>query len=146
MARHGDVTLTLDRPPDAVFEAIVDVHSLPQWNQRIVEFDDGPDRLEPGDEWVVVMSVLGNRFRSRSKVLELDRAQRRFVHRSAREDGNPTFTVWTWEVVPDDGGAAVTLRWELNPRTPTRHVMAFIRSRMIPDEALASIRQLAQRC
>ena len=29
MARHGEVTLTLDRPPDAVFEAIVDVHSLP---------------------------------------------------------------------------------------------------------------------
>ena len=59
MARHGEVTLTLDRPPDAVFEAIVDVHSLPTWNERIVAFDDGPDRLEPGDEWVVMMSVLG---------------------------------------------------------------------------------------
>jgi len=146
MARRGEVTLTLDRPPDAVFEAIVDLRSLPTWNERIIEVDVGPEQLEPGDEWVVVMNVLGNRFRSRSKVLELDRGNRRFVHRSAREDGNPSFTIWTWEVAPDGAGSAVTARWELNPRIPTRHAMAFIRSRMIPDEARASIRQLEHRC
>jgi uncharacterized protein YndB with AHSA1/START domain len=146
MARQGDVTLTLGRPPDTVFEAIVDVHSLPKWNERIIEVDAGPDQLRLGDEWVVVMNVLGNRFRSRSKVLELDRPKRRFVHRSAREDGTPSFTIWTWEVAPDDAGSAVTLSWDLNPRTPTRRVMAFIRSRMIADEARASLRQLADRC
>jgi uncharacterized protein YndB with AHSA1/START domain len=146
MARQGEVTLTVNRPPDALFHAITDVHSLPEWNERILALDVGPERLEVGDEWVVTMNLLGRRFRSRSKVLQLDRHARRFVHRSSPDDDNPSHTVWTWEVSTAGDGAAVTLRWQLEPRTPGRRVAAFVRSRMIPKEARASIQRLEERC
>jgi uncharacterized protein YndB with AHSA1/START domain len=98
MARRGRATLTINRSPDAVFEALTDVHSLPNWNG------------------------------------------------SSPDDDNPSHTIWTWEVAGAGDGAAVTVRWELVPRTPTRRIAALVRRRMIPDEARASIRQLEDRC
>ncbi len=146
MARTGCVSLAVARAPDAVFAAITDIDALASWNDRIDALASGPGRLEVGDEWVVDMRVLGKRFPSRSIVLELDRTARRFVHRSRRDDGNPSFTVWTWEVTPADGHARVTVQWDLQPRTPSRRLAAAIRGRMIPKEAAASIRQLESRC
>lgn len=146
MSRRGEVTAAVDRSPDAVFAAITDVRDLAAWNERIVEVDTAPGELDVGDEWVVTMQLPGRRFRSRSTVLELDRAARRFVHRSAPDDDNPSHTVWAWQVEPGGTGATVTLAWDLRPRTPLRHLAALLRSRMIPDEARASIDALAARC
>ena len=146
MGRQGADTMTIERPPDAVFRAITDIASLPTWNDSILSVAVSPDQLAPGAEWVVEMKILGRRFRSRSVVLEIDSTARRFVHRSAPDDDNPSHTVWTWEVAPAPSGAAVTVRWQLEPRTPGRRVAALIRSRMIPAEARASLRQLEVRC
>jgi uncharacterized protein YndB with AHSA1/START domain len=146
MGRQGAVTSTIERSPDAVFRAITDVRSLPDWNERILAVHTQPERLVAGAEWVVEMKILGRRFHSRSLVVELAPDARRFVHRSAPDDDNPSHTIWTWEVVPSGDGAAVTLAWELHPRTPGRRVAAFIRSHMIPAEARASLRQLEVRC
>ena len=94
------------------------------------------------------MNILGKRFHSRSVVLELDEARRRFVHRSKPVDDNPSTSVWTWEVEPDGTGSRITVGWELQPRTLLRKVFAApMRSRQIPRQDLPeSLTALVARC
>lgn len=144
----GQASARVAAPPDRVFEVITDIEHVPSWNGRIEEVVEVPDELRDGAEWVVAMNVLGRRFNSRSHVIELDRAGRRFVYRSKREDDNPSFTIWTWEVEPDGEWSRVTLGWEFRPATIFRkRVISPLRHRMIErDEAPASLIALAKAC
>jgi uncharacterized protein YndB with AHSA1/START domain len=146
-AKTRQVERAIAAPAKAVFDTIVDVRSLPEWNERIRVGADAANPQAVGDQWVVEMGLMGVGFRSRSEVLEIDATAGRLVHRSQRDDGNPSYTIWTWVVTPDgDDRCRVSLGWELVPRTPTRRVMAAVRARMIPDEAAASLAALDARC
>jgi uncharacterized membrane protein len=149
MGRTGRATAHVDAPPDRVFAVITDLPNLPAWNERMTGVVELPDELSEGAEWVVAFSILGSRFTSRSRVLELDDETRRFVHRSQREDGNPSYTVWRWAVDAEGEGSRVTLEWELRPETFLRKCLAApIRGRQIgrhdADASLAALAALAR--
>ena len=40
------------------------------------------------------------------------------------DDGNPTFVVWTWEIVAEDDGARVGVRWHAHLKTLGRRLVA----------------------
>ncbi len=144
----GRTTAQIAAPPDLVFDVITDPRRLPDWNRRMLGVVEAPPVLGEGSEWVVRLQVLGKRFNSRSHVIELDRAARRFVHRSKPDDDNPSFTIWTWRVDADGTGSVVTLEWEMRPVTLARkYVMAPIRAwHMRRGEAAASLAALALVC
>ena len=130
---------------DAVFGTLTDIARLPEWNGAMTSVIEQPDRLETGSEWVVEFHALGQTWRSRSVVEEIDRAGRRFVYRSGTDDGNPSYARWTWEVTDGGGGSRVSVTWELHPATFWRRVLlARIRARQLArTEIPASLAALA---
>jgi uncharacterized protein YndB with AHSA1/START domain len=121
----GTATARIDADPDVVFELLTDLDRLPEWNTAIEEVAERPAVLEPGARWIVVMHPPRlPRWRSRSTVLDLDRAHRRFTHRTMNDDGNPSFLVWTWEVDPAGRGSEVRVTWEAHLLTPVRRFLA----------------------
>jgi uncharacterized protein YndB with AHSA1/START domain len=139
------LTRRLAAEPDAVFDQVADPHRLPDWNAQIVRVLDAPATLEVGAQWVVEMSALGQSWASRSRVEDLDRAARRFVHRSQTDDGNPSCSVWTWTVDPVPGGSELTVSWELDPKTFWRRaLLSRIRQhQLMKSEVPASLEALA---
>jgi uncharacterized protein YndB with AHSA1/START domain len=131
--------------PDAVFRTLIDIASLPAWNQRMTGLVDQPANLEAGAEWVVTFHVLGRTWRSRSTVDEVDVASRRFAYRSRTDDGNPSEARWTWEVTDDPAGSRVTVTWSLHPVTFWRRVLlGRIRARQLANtEVPTSLTALA---
>jgi uncharacterized protein YndB with AHSA1/START domain len=109
--------------PDTVFAALTNPHALPAWNRAITRVLDAPASLAPGDEWVVEVTAFGRSWPSRSRVEVLDRTDRVFQHRSASDDGNPSYAAWRWQVTPDSEGSLVTVTWRLNPRTFWRRAL-----------------------
>ena len=131
--------------PDAVFRTLTDIAALPTWNARMTRVVEQPAALEPGAEWVVEFRALGQKWRSRSTVEELDVASRRFAYRSRTDDGNPSYGRWTWEVAEDPAGSRVTVTSELHPVTFWRRVLlGRIRARQLARTELpASLAALA---
>ena len=129
-----------------VFATLSDISRLPEWNAAMTSVIEQPDRLEVGAEWLVEFHALGQTWRSRSTVEELDVAGRRFVYRSGTDDGNPSFARWTWTVAEDGAGSLVTVAWELRPVTFWRRVLlARIRARQLArTEIPASLAALAR--
>lgn len=117
------VSRRFDADPDAVFRMVVDVGSLPTWNDAIIRVLDVPTTMTVGDEWVVEMSALGRDWASRARLVELDHAGRRFAYRSVTDDGNASYAEWTWAVDAAPGGCEVAVTWTLNPRTFWRRVL-----------------------
>jgi len=129
--RAGQATAVIDAPPDDLFTAVTAGHT-------------------EGAEWTIERTVLGRRFTSRAHVIELDRAERRFVYRSRLEGENPSFAIWDWQVeaATTDGPSRVTLAWELRPVTFLRkRAVSPLRNRWIARcEApgrLAQLRRLS---
>lgn len=131
---------------DAVFATLIDIARLPEWNDVMTAVIEQPERLEVGAQWLVEFHALGQTWRSRSTVEELDVAGRRFVYRSGTDDGNPSFARWTWTVADDGAGSRVTVAWELRPVTFWRRVLlARIRARQLArNEIPASLAALAR--
>lgn len=143
---HGTRAVAIVRAsPDAVFRTLTDIAGLPAWNTRMTSVVDQPSSLEVGAEWVVEFHALGQTWRSRSTVEELDVTKRRFAYRSRTDDGNPSHVTWTWEVADDPGGSRVAVTWDLHPVTFWRRVLlSRIRSRQLArTEVPASIAALA---
>jgi len=142
-ASHASTVITAS--PDAVFATLTDLARLPDWNAAMTSVVEQPSRLEVGAEWVVAFRALGQRWRSRSTVEEIDVPGRRFVYRSGTDDGNPSYARWAWEVTGDAAGSKVTVRWELHPATFWRRVLLVrIRSRQLAHTELpASLAALA---
>lgn len=142
MGRVGSHTGHVDAAPDDVFAAVTDISSLDEWNHRIQRVVLEPGRLEPDAEWLVELKILGQRFESRSRVIEMDPVARRFRYRSSPE-GDPDFAIWTWEVEPDGSGSRVRVTWDLNPQQLVNRVFwVRVRSRGLNKELPASLRAL----
>lgn len=118
--------------PDAVFATLTNISGLPAWNAAMTSVVDQPAKLEVGAEWVVEFHALGQSWRSRSTVEELDAIGRRFAYRSGTDDGNPSYARWRWDVTDDPAGSRVTVTWELHPVTFWRRMLlARIRARQL---------------
>lgn len=144
MGRKGSFEGHVEASPDDVFATITDVARLSDWNDRIQRVVEHPNRLEPDAQWVVGMKIMGQRFKSRSCVLAIDPAGRRFEHRSNPE-GDPDFAIWSWEVVPEGTGSRVTVTWDLNPVLwINRTFFVRVRLRQLKKELAASLAALEQ--
>lgn len=142
MGRVGSHTGHVDAAPDDVFAAITDIAGLPDWNDRIQRVLLEPDRLEQDAEWLVELKILGQRFQSRSRVLDIDPVARRFRYRSNPE-GDPDFAIWNWEIAPDAGGSRVRVSWDLNPQQiANRLFWVRVRSRGLKNELPSSLAAL----
>lgn len=146
MTGSAHASLVVPTTADAVFRTLTDIARLPEWNSAMTSVVDRPDRLEVGTEWVVEFNALGQTWRSRSIVEELDLARRRFAYRSGTDDGNPSYAVWRWEVTDDHAGSRVTVTWALHPATFWRRVLlARVRARQLArTEVPASLAALAR--
>jgi len=141
MTTHdGAVTARIAAPPSAVFDLITALDRLPEWNAHIDHIVERSADPAEGVEWVVEIRAMGTHWNSRSRVQELDRDTLRFAHISQSDDGNPSFALWTWQVTPAEEGAAITVNWQLNPRTFWRRALfARIRHRQLKNEVSVSI-------
>ncbi len=127
----------LDASTDDVFDAIIDISRLPEWNAAITAVIEQPQQLEVGAQWIVEMHALGQSWHSRSLVETLDPNGRCFAYRSVTDDGNPSYALWTWVVADHPDGALVTVAGELHPHTFWRRVLLVrIRSRQLATTEL----------
>ncbi len=141
----ASASATVPASPDAVFRTLTDIAGLPGWNGAMTSVIDEPAALEVGSEWVVEFRALGQSWRSRSTVEQLDVVGHRFVYRSRTDDGNPSYARWDWVVADDPAGSRVTVTWDLHPVTFWRRVLlARIRARQLARTELpASLEALA---
>ena len=145
--RDFTTTQFIPSDPDSVFRLISTPALLAEWNRAIVRVVDAPAQLSPGAEWVVQLSALGQSWQSRSKVLALDPATRRFSYRSQTDDGNPSYADWSWQVAAAPSGCEVTVSFVLRAVTFWRRVLlSKVRARQLRGRELpASLRALASR-
>lgn len=143
--REQIATRFVAAPPDDVFGLITAPERLPEWNRAIVCVVDAPDELQPGAEWVVQLSALGQSWPSRSTVADIDSQARHFAYRSQTDDGNPSYADWSWQVAEAPGGCEVTVSCALRPATFWRRVLlAKIRGWQLQRQELpASLRELS---
>lgn len=142
MGRVGSHTGHVAAAPDDVFAAVTDIAGLPEWNDRIQRVVMEPHALERDAEWLVELKILGQRFQSRSRVLDVDPVARRFRYRSSPE-GDPDFAIWTWEIAPEPGGSRVRVSWDLNPlQFVNRLFWVRVRSRGLKKEVPSSLAAL----
>lgn len=145
MAFQGSITESVRAPADEVFALVTDIDRLPEWNGIITKVVDRPATLGSDTEWVVELRAMGNSWRSRSRVLELDPRGRRFTYRSQTDDGNPSYADWTWTVTGESGESQVTVTWDLHPETFWRRTLFVrIRKRQLDREVRASLQALAR--
>ena len=132
MRSRNEASAVIGASPDVVFAAITDISRLPRWNTVITRVVEHPEELVAGAEWVVELRAMGQRWRSRSTLVEMDPVGRRFAYRSATDDGNPSWADWEWTVGDDPGGSRVTVALELHPITFWRRVLfAKVRARQL---------------
>jgi uncharacterized protein YndB with AHSA1/START domain len=144
---HGTATTFVDATPEAVFDLVTDIGRLPEWNAAVERVIEAPAALTYGAEWLVVIHPPGiPRWNSRSTVEAINRDTLRFSYRSQSDDGNPSFVQWTWQVVAVDGGAQVTVTWDVHPRTFWRRVLfaPFLRRPQLRKEVPASLDAVQQ--
>ena len=135
----------IEAPPQAVLEQIIDIEALPSWNDKIKEVVERPERLAEGAAWTVRVKANGAKWNSNSEVVELDRTQHRFVHRSKREGNNPSYAQWTWTVHPTPAGSKVTVMCEPHPKTfVLKHLLLPMRKGPLRKEIRASLDKLAE--
>jgi hypothetical protein len=138
---HGTETVPLTAPAPDVFDLLVDVDRLPEWNQRIdhvIQAPPGP--LEEGTEWVIEMRAMGSRWPSRARALRVDRSAGAFEHRSVTDDGNPSYVLWSWQVTPTSGGSILTVTWAVHPRSFWRRLLlARVRRGFLAAEVRTSV-------
>jgi uncharacterized protein YndB with AHSA1/START domain len=143
-ATRTNASTVLPADPDQVFALLTDIDRLPSWNTELTAVLEKPSKLVPGAEWVVEMHAAGMTWPSRTRVIALDPQARRFVYRSVSDDGNPSFTIWTWTVDEVPGGARVSVTWDPNPLTFWRRaVVVHWRRRCLARQVPRSLRALA---
>lgn len=143
---HDSAHARLDVSADSVFACITDIDRLPLWNAAIGQVIDRPAELCQGAEWTVRMQPNRlMRWGSRSTIAGIDKAARRFSYRTVNTDGNPSYSLWSWEVNPAGAGCDVSVRWDVHLETLDRRLVAGpIRRRQLRHEVAASLRQLGQ--
>lgn len=140
------VTSVLRVDPDAAYAVITDLPNLPSWNERIIAVPEPPPELTLDAVWISQLHVPGYTWRSRSRIVCLDQATRRFSYVSQTDDGNPSYATWTWRIDPHPQGCAVTVKWTLTPRTFWRQrLLVHVRGWMLRGEVAASLKALEAR-
>ena len=130
--------------PAAVFAGVTDIARLPEWNDAITEVLEEPEQLTPGSVWKVRFHALGQSWVSKSTVVELDEANRRFRYRSQTDDGNPSYADWDWDMTPDGTGTRLVVAVELHPLTFWRkNLLVHVRRPALRKEMNASLRALS---
>jgi Polyketide cyclase / dehydrase and lipid transport len=143
MGLRESASARVDALPEAVLSVVTSVSRLPEWNPAITEVVEAPERLEPGTVWRVRVHALGQSWVSKSEVIALDPAARRFAYRSQSDDGNPSYADWEWHVEPDGDGSRVTVTVDLNPLTFWRkHLLIRIRRPALRKEMQESLAAL----
>jgi uncharacterized protein YndB with AHSA1/START domain len=143
--KNTSAQVTVAADPDVAFALLTDVDRLAEWNDIITRVLRRPAELVPGAEWAVEMHSMGQTWASRSRVESIDVAGRRFSYRSGTDDDNPSHTIWHWSVDPHPGGALVTVRWDLHPRTFwRRYLIVHVRRRALAREVPTSLQALAR--
>lgn len=142
---HGQASANIDAAPAEAFTTITAIDRLPEWNERIAAVTRTPGTPpDEGVEWTVQMHVPPATWPSRSRVLTYDPVRLLFEHTSQSDDGNPSYVVWRWSVVPEGDGARVTVEWTARPKTFWRRLLfARLRRRQLQHEAPASLHALA---
>ncbi len=141
---RDSATARVDADPAVVFARLTDIARLAEWNTAITEVIEQPAELTPGAVWKVRLHALGQSWVSRSTLVELDPAERRFRYRSQSDDGNASFADWEWRVQPDGPGATVSVTVELHPLTFWRkYLLVHIRRPALRREMRASLDALA---
>jgi len=140
----GSSEAIIEAEPTAVFAALTDVDRLPEWNKRIANIlEPPPGPLAPGVEWVLKMSVPPATWPSRARVVSYDPDRLEFEHISNSDDGNPSYAVWKWLVVPVPRGARVVVEWAVHPKTFWRRLLfARLRRKQLAEEVPASLAAL----
>jgi uncharacterized protein YndB with AHSA1/START domain len=138
---HGTEFVQLTAPATDVFDLLIDVDRLPEWNAHVHHVIERPDRpLASAVEWVIQMRAMGTRWPSRSTALTVDRSTLSFEHRSCSDDGNPTYALWSWQVTPSATGSTLTVMWAVHPRSFWRKLLlARARRPVLADEVKASL-------
>jgi uncharacterized protein YndB with AHSA1/START domain len=140
---HDEITVAA--PPDDVFDRVLDVDHLTEWNREIARIIEPRAAIEVGAQWVVEIRAVHTHWPSRSELTRVDRDARRFAYRSVTDDGNPSHADWRWQVDPDPAGAHVTVEVDVRPRTFWRRMLlARYRRRSLRLAINTSLRALAQ--
>ena len=143
---HGRASLQIDATPQAVFDLITDVGQLPEWNVAIETVLERPPALTEGAEWTVKMHPPRTpSWTSISRLGELDRGRFRFAYETRNGDGNPSYTKWAWQITGADGGAEVTVTWDVYLKTADRKFFGGpLRKRQLAREVPNSLAAMAE--
>ena len=96
---HGHASARFDVAPRQVFDLIIDVDRLPEWNGAIEAVLERPPVLEESAQGTVKMHPRHMpSWGSVSRAQELDRHNWRFAYETRNANGNPSYTKWTWMV------------------------------------------------
>src|SRR6516165_2578744 len=138
---HDQAEVVIDPNPHAVFDAITDIEHLPEWNEAIEAVIERATRLVQGATWTVEMHPSRPiRWRSISTLQDLDPEGLRFSYRTVNADGNPSYSLWSWELTPKPEGTKVSVRWDVYLKTLDRRLLAGpIRKRQLRKEVAASL-------
>jgi uncharacterized protein YndB with AHSA1/START domain len=142
---HGRAVGQVDAAPQSVFDLITDIDRLPEWNAAIEAVVERPPALAVDAEWIVAMHPPRMpRWRSVSRVVELDPRQRRFAYETRNADGNPSYVKWAWTVAGAGDRAEVTVTWDCYLETFDRRILAGpLRKRQLAREVPNSITAMA---
>jgi hypothetical protein len=143
---HDRAETTINADAKALFTRITNLERLPDWNKAIEKVIDRPSALTPGASWTVQMHPSRlMRWKSVSTLSELDCEARRFSYRTVNADGNPSYTLWEWEVTPTGDGVEVSVHWDVFLVTLDRRLLAGpIRGRQLRHEVANSLTALAE--
>jgi uncharacterized protein YndB with AHSA1/START domain len=143
---HGRASRQVGATPQAVFDLITDVGRLPEWNAAIETVLERPPALAEGAEWTVKMHPPRTpSWTSISRLEELDRSRLLFAYETRNGDGNPSRTKWAWQITGADGGAEVTVTWDVYLKTVDRRFLAGpIRKRQLAREVPNSLVAMAK--
>jgi uncharacterized protein YndB with AHSA1/START domain len=142
---HDTAEATIEAEPSVLFDLITTIERLPEWNGAIENVIEQPPSLSPGSTWTVQTHPAPLvRWKSVSRLQELDTNARRFAYRTANADGNPSYALWQWQVTPTHLAAKVLVRWDVYLETLDRRWLAGpIRRRQLGSEVAASLKAMA---
>jgi uncharacterized protein YndB with AHSA1/START domain len=138
---HGSETVQLTASAAEVFDVLVDVDRLPEWNAHVHHVIERPGRpLAAGVEWVVQMRAMGGKWPSRARAISVDPIALTFEHKSQSDDGNPSYAIWSWQVQPTGHGSSLTVTWAVYPKSFWRKLLlARVRRPGLADEVKNSL-------
>jgi uncharacterized protein YndB with AHSA1/START domain len=111
MSVKAEASITIDRPPEAVFAVITDVAHHPDWSKgagRILDVSENPAAL--GTTWTQITKMMGREIQAQARVNEYE-ANRKF----GSEVDKPFPAQLLWVLEPAGSGCTVTVTAESEP-------------------------------